>query len=74
MNMSRYLRRIRVEVTGAGRTIVKAPPLLAMVLDRSVQIIYIRHDGKAERVRSRCSRDAGNVRFLVERLRCYLDR
>jgi hypothetical protein len=30
MNMSRWLRRIRVEVAGAGRMIVNAPPLLAM--------------------------------------------
>ncbi len=30
MNMSRWLRRIRVEVARAGRMIVNAPPLLAM--------------------------------------------
>ena len=30
MNMSRSLRRIRVEVAGAGRMIVNAPPPMAM--------------------------------------------
>src|SRR5882757_7606800 len=46
----------------------------AGVLDRSVQMVQIMPHGKAERVRSRCGRGAGNVRLLVERLRRNFDR